>query len=334
MRHCLTRSARPTLVLLLTISLTGCGVFTGNRQKEIDRNLANAREYRALGQDDQALAALSLAIDENPKLTEAYMQMGDIYHDKGEYQKAVERFQTAVVLEPNNFKARYNQGLMQQLLGDPQRAVLTYLKALAIQPESFEANREIASAYLQLGEPETALPYAELATKINPESQPAWSNLAATYSLLQDYPKAIDAYRTANELGELADPVLLGLADAHIRLGNYPRAINTLNSLIFSREGSEPTPGLATAHERLGYALFKMRRYEDALDHYTNALATDASDVAALNGTGASYMTLYIEGGRENEYQKHQAVEAWRRSVQVMPEQPRIVDLLVRYGRS
>lgn len=327
----MNRSAR--LLLLITLLLTaamalpGCGAFgPTSRQKKTSKHLADARDFRQQGMDDSALAALSLALEDNPRLTEAHLNMGDIYRDRGDYELARTRYEEAASIEPNNFKAHYNHGLMQQLLGRAQDAIQIYLKALSISPQDFLANRDIASAYLQLGEPQTALPYARLATKVNPESQPAWSNLAATYSLLGRYEEAIDAYRTANELGDLADPVLLGLADAHIRLGNYPRAINTLNSLILSSPS-------ATAHERLGYANFKMRNFEDALDQYENALQFDTEDISALNGAGACYMTLYIEGQRENRFQKDRSVECWRRSVQLQPNQPRIVDLLSRYSR-
>ncbi len=322
-------SLRPILLLAFALLLPGC---TANlfgptpTQRKVDKHLADAREFRAQGLDDSSLAALSLALEFNPKLTEAHLGMGEIFRERGDYELAMTSYQAAVEIEPNNFKAHYYLGLTNQLTGNPEGAVQTYLKALSISPQDFLANRDIAAAYLQLGEPDTALPYARLATKINPESQPAWSNLAATFSLLGRYEEAIDAYRTANELGELADPVLLGLADAHIRLGNYSRAINTLNSLILSSPS-------ATAHERLGYALFKMRRFEDALDQYENALQFDTEDIAALNGAGACYMTLYIEGERENRFQAERAKECWRRSVQLYPDQPRIVDLLSRYSR-
>lgn len=325
----MNRTARLLSVILATalLTLSGCGTFGPSRKdKRIDKHLADAREFREEGLDDSALAALAMALEENPKLTEAHLNMGDIYRERGDYEQARARFEEAAEIEPNNFKAHYNHGLMLQLLGKTPDAIAVYLKALSISPQSFEANRDLASAYLQVSAPDIALPYARLATKVNPESQPAWSNLAATYSLLGRYEEAIDAYRTANELGELADPVLLGLADAHIRLGNYPRAINTLNSLILSSPS-------ATAHERLGYALFKMRRFEDALDQYETALQFDTEDIAALNGAGACYMTLYIEGQRENQFQRDRALECWRRSVQLFPDQPRIIDLLSRYGR-
>ena len=325
----MTTPLRPILLLAFALLLTGCGTTLfgpSPTQRKVDKHLADAREFREQGLDDSSLAALSLALESNPKLTEAHMGRGEIFRERGDYELALNSYQAAVEIEPNNFKAHYYLGLTNQLTGNAEDAVRTYLKALAISPQDFLANRDIAAAYLQLGDPSSALPYARLATKVNPESQPAWSNLAATFSLLGRYEEAIDAYRTANELGELADPVLLGLADAHIRLGNFPRAINTLNSLILTSPSS-------TAHERLGYALFKMRRFEDALEQYENALQFDNEDIAALNGAGACYMTLYIEGERENRFQAERAKECWRKSVQLSPDQPRIVDLLSRYSR-
>ena len=325
------RTPTPVLPALLGVLLllAGCNtleITTPPQTRQVNKHLADARQFREEGLTDSSLSAFSLALEVNPKLTEAHMGMGEIFRERGDYDLAQQSYDAAVGIEPDNFKAHYFLGLTHQLAGDAKQAVQTYLQALAISPQDFQANRDIASSYLQLGLPDTALPYARLSTKVNPESQPAWSNLAATYSLLGRYEEAIDAYRTANELGELADPVLLGLADAHIRLGNYPRAINTLNSLILSSPS-------ATAHERLGYAYFKLRRYEDALDQYESALKIDAQDVAALNGAGACYMTLYIEGERENRFQGDQAKEYWRRSVQLRPDQPRIVDLLSRYSR-
>lgn len=322
-----------TLTISLVLSV-GCARFdlagNSNQASQDDRQrLAEAQSLRARGLDAQALETLRLAVAENPRLTEAHLGMGAIHHEQGDYEAARRRYETASSIEPNNYEARYHQGLMLQLLGRPAEAVRRYLQALTIAPDAFEANRDIASAYLQQGKPETALPYARRSTRLKPGSQPAWTNLAAIYSLLGRYAEAVDAYRIANEQGPLADVVLLGLADAHIRLGNFSRAINTLNALIIS---SEPQPP-STAYERLGFALFKMRQYERSLEHYQEALALDPNEVAALNGVGAIYMTLYIHGQRSNDYQRMKTLAAWRKSLRLNPDQPRIVDLLTRYDQ-
>ncbi len=288
--------------------------------------LEEARVLIAQGEDDAALATLTLAIQENPRLTEAYLTIASIHERKGDYVLAEERYNQAARLEPNNFEAQYGSALAKHLSGKVREAVRAYLRALSLVPDSFKANRDLSAAYIQLGQPAQALPYAMRSTRLDPDSQPAWSNLAVAYAMQSRWDGAIGAYRQAAELGDLQDPVLLGLAEAHIRMGNFGRAINTLETLL------RRSPS-ATAHERMGYANFKLRRFEQALRHYDTALELDASDLAALNGKGVCHVTLFIEGRYENPYHKVKGVEAWRQSLALNPDQPRIVDLLARYGQ-
>ena len=325
-----------SLALPLSAVLSGC-YSTGNTpvggaavprrgQERADQYLADARELLEEGLSDAALATFGLALEENPDLTEAYLEVADIHKTRGDYRIAETNYDEAVRTDPNNFDGIYGSALMKHFTGRLAEAVRGYLLALSIEPDSFEANRDLSAAYLQAGSPQQALPYALAATNLDPDAQPAWSNLAVTYAMLGRWDDAILAYRLAAELGPLDDPVLLGLAEAHIRLGNYGRAINTLESLL--RRGDS-----ATGYERTGYANFKLRRFEKALNFYDRAIGVEPRNTAALNGKGAAHMTLFIEGKYENPYHKVKAVESWRESLRLAPEQPRIVDLLARYGR-
>jgi len=314
------------LLIALTLMLGGCIETREQREQRINQLLNEAEAHLDEGLTDSALAKFGLALEENPDLIEAQMGMGNIWRQRGDYTKAKLAFEAATEINPNDFDARYYLGHMQHLLGEVENAIRTYLQALAIDPDSHVANRDLAAAYLQTGKPGNALTYARKATELNPDSQESWSNLAACYSLLGEYESAVDAYRQAAELGPLAEPVLLGLADAHIRLGNYTRAINTLDALLRESPSS-------TAYERLGFAQFKMREFEKALRNFRRALKLDEDDTAALNGVGVCLMTLYIEGDRTNPYQRDQALDAWRDSLKVRPDQPRIVDLLYRYSK-
>ncbi|MEM8782269.1 MAG: tetratricopeptide repeat protein [Planctomycetota bacterium] len=318
--------------LLLTLAVAaspvcfvGCAMVGGTQRQRAQTYLDDAQRLLEEGLDDAALATLGLAVEENPRLTEAYLQIASIHKDRGDYLLAEEQYDTAVRVDPDNFDALYGGALVRQLGGKLREAVGQYLKALMVDPQSFLANRDLSSAYLQLGEPRQALPYAIRSTRLDPDDQPAWSNLAVSYAMLGQWQGAIDAYRMAAELGELDDPVLLGLADAHIRIGNFGRAINTLDTLLRRNPSG-------VAHERMGYANFKLRRFELALRHYDSAIEFDDTDVAALNGKGVSHITLFIEGRYENPFHKVKGVEAWRSSLALNPNQPRIIDLLARYG--
>lgn len=334
------RSSHPRIVLLLaltiTVGLTGCGRWFQSSGKlrpngatptaAARAHMDQAQEYLDQGLSDAALAAFGLALEENPRLIEAHMGIGNIYLERNQPALAEKRFDIAARLEPSNFDAQYGLALAKQLLGKVQEAIRVYLTALTINPDSVEVNQNLAGAYLQLGRPESAIPYAKRAIALDPESEAGWSNLAAANALLDNYEEAIEAYRQAIELGNEQEPIVVGLADAHIKLGNYDRAMVVLESYLLSGPS-------ASAYERLGYAQFKMRRFEDSLASYQAALAIDENDTAALNGLGASLMTLYIKSSRRDKALHQDALDSWRKSLRLRADQPRIVDLISRYER-
>ena len=323
-------------LLLLTVVMTLAAVVLPGcearreveRQARIDDYMDRAQQYRQQGLEDSAFAMFGQALLENPRVVGAHIGIGDIYKERGDYDKAAVRFELAAAIEPTNYDAHYNLGVCKQVLGDIPFAIKAYRQAINLQPDSAAANRDLASAYLQQGKPGIALAYAKRATELDPDSFGAWANLGFTYSRVERYAEAIDAFRSASELADEEDdlePILIGLADAHIRMGNYTRATNTLNTLILNNPSS-------TAHERLGVCLFKQRQYEDALREFKKAVELDGEDTAALNGLGVAYMTLYIEGGRDNTFQRDQAMKAWSRSLDLKPNQRSIIALVSRYS--
>ncbi len=312
---------------LVAVALAaGCQAPGASGSSGASHHLDRAQHYVERGLLNSALIEFGMALEQNPRLTEAHLGMGNIYRQRGDYELASGAYERAAAIEPNSFNAHYYLGLTRQLMGKVADAITLYLRALAIDPDNFHANQNLASAYLQLNRPTEALPYARRATRLQPNAQSAWANLAAVYSLLGEYERAVEAYREAVELGDMPDQVLLGLADAHLKLGNYQRAINVLRTLI--RQSSN-----STTYERLGYAQFKLRQFDKALASYRTALSLDDKDTAALNGVGVCLMTLYIQSGRALPRQKSEALQCWRRSVQLRPDQLRIIDLIARYQK-
>ncbi len=290
-----------------------------------EQRLERAAELKQQGLVDAAVAEFGLALEDNPQLTDAHLGMGDIFRERGDYNLALNAYRRAVKTAPDRYDTHYYLGLTQQLLGQVEQAIASYRQALAIAPDRPEVSRDLASALLQSGQIGQAQAIALRATRLDPDSQAAWCNLAAAYQLTGRYEQAIACYREAAELDRLPDAVLPSFADAHLRLGNYPRAINLLNNLV------ESNPD-ALAHERLGYALFKLKRFDEALVQYRAALQLEPDDVSALNGLGATLMTMYIQSNRRKTEYREQAYEAWRRSVRLRPDQHHILDLMARYS--
>lgn len=332
----LASSARRAIAiggLILAIGAAGCarGRFGGASgdagvRPQGENMVAEAKALAAGGRDDEALAILTRAIERNPTLTVAHMAMADIYTSRGDYVDAEKAYAQAAQTAPNNFEAQYKHGLTLHLLNRVAEAIRAYLRALAIEPDDFDANLNLATAYLQLDGPQQALPYAQRAVRLNPSSGPAHANLGAVYSALDRPADAVREYEAAAELMDLSPALLLNLAESLGKTARYPQMVNTLEALI-RMEAS------AAAYERLGYAQFKLRKYDLAMDDFRKSIALDNSHYPALNGLGVCLLNQYVLSGRRDEAARDEALQYLRRSLRINDKQSRIIELVSRYGR-
>lgn len=288
-------------------------------------SLVRAEGYRHEGDMDRALAEFERVIETNPLMTVAYLGAGDIYRERGDYETAEQRYAAAAKVEPRSFDAQYYHGVTLQLLNRVQEAVRAYLRALAIRPNDFEANLHLATAYLDLKEPVQALPYAQRAVQLRSDSGEARANLAGVYVALGRYEAAVTEYQQAAELTELGPEILLNMADALGYLERYGEMASTLDQLL--RIDSSPA-----AYERMGKAMFKLRRYDQAMQSFTNAVNMDPSYYPAHNGIGVCLLNRYLWSEQKDVAARDQAMAALRRSLQIEPKQARIVELVRRYG--
>lgn len=288
--------------------------------------VASAEAAIRRGDTQRALAELARAIEINPTLTKAHMDMGDIYRTNGDYASAEVSYGMAAKTQPRNFDAQYYHGLMLQLLDRVTEAIAAYLRALAIRPNDFNANLKLSSAYYQLDENRLALEYAKHAVELRPNDGPARLNLGAVYAALDDHHAAVREYQQAAELIPLNSKLLLNMAQSLGRLQRYTEMRNTLEQLI----KIEPS---AAAHERLGYAYFKLGDADRSAREFQSALRLDDEYYPALNGLGVCYLNLYILSDQRDVGAKNEAINCFRRSLQIRSDQPRVLELLGRYGR-
>jgi tetratricopeptide (TPR) repeat protein len=292
---------------------------------QANQALARAQLLHQQGLDTVAMSEFERAISINPTLTPAYIGMAEIHQKQGNLVQAEMNYGKAASLEPGNFQAQYGHGLSLQLLGRVADSVRAYIRALSISPNDFDANLNLATAYLQLNEPAAGLPYAQRAVRINGANGPARVNLGAIYAALGENDRAVTEYQQAAELMELTPELLLNLADSLGKTGKYPEMQAVLEQLVKQR-------GSAPAYERLATAMFRQQKYPDSLAMFRKALEFDANYYPALNGVAVNLLNLYVQSDKQDTQSQHDAVEALRRSLQIEPRQPAVVDLLARYG--
>jgi len=290
-----------------------------------DATIGEARELVDMGREEDALQLLALAIERNPTITDLRLEMGDIHRARGEYAQAEKTYAAAARQDPGSFEAHYYQGLMLHVMERLTESVRAYLRALALRPDDAQANLNLATAYMQLNEPSQALHYAERAAEMDPLQGQGRITLASAYSMLGRHEDAVREYEAASELMDLSSQVLLSMADSQGKIGRYEEMANTLRVLI----GMEPS---AAAYERLGFALFKMKKLSDAEDAFNRAILADARHYPALNGLGVCLLNRYLMSDRQDVESLRKATDLLRQSLRINRNQPRIVELVGRFG--
>jgi tetratricopeptide (TPR) repeat protein len=160
--------------------------------------------------------------------------------------------------------------------------------------------------------------------RVDPRSATARTNLAAIYRALDRHPDAVNELLQAGELTKLTPPLLLNLADSLGRLERYDEMLNTLEQITALEDN-------ATAWERKGSALFRLKRYDDALAAFRRSTEVDPNHYPGHNGVAVCLLNTYLWSNESDMAAKDEAVRALRRSLQIEPQQPRIADLLSRY---
>ncbi|MGQ0628262.1 MAG: tetratricopeptide repeat protein [Phycisphaerales bacterium] len=276
------------------------------------------------GDRDEALRLFARAIEFNPQFTRAHMGMADLYRLEGDYAKAEQGYRVAAQTEPRNFDAQYFHGLMLHVLNRVQEAIVVYLNALRIKPDDFQTNLNISSAYYQLGENAQALPYAQTAVRLSPKDGPARLNLGTVYAELDRDREAVLEYQQAAELMPLSATLLTSLAESLGRLQRYDEMRNTLDQLV-------RTAPSALAHERLGFAQFKLKAVDQAAASFRTSLELDPRYYPALNGLGVCELNTYLWSENKDTAAKERGIALLRQSIMINRKQPRIEELLSRY---
>ncbi len=135
-----------------------------NRAISVDPRYSDAKNslgvaYAELGKWDEAIKqfkdALSNPIYRTP--AQAYSNIGYVYYKKGEYSKAEESLEEALLRNPVLIRAFYVLGLVYVEVHDNEAAIEAFGKAIGIMPDYFDAHWELAKAYHRSGESDKAL---------------------------------------------------------------------------------------------------------------------------------------------------------------------------------
>jgi tetratricopeptide (TPR) repeat protein len=217
---------------------------------------------------------------------ETLLQQGHNLLDRGQEKAALEIFQQAATLEPQNHKVLYAVGLALYRLENYQDSIDYLTQALEIQPSYILALARRGMAYKELDRVEVAEADFETAIQIQPLNHEDYLGRGITFSDLERYEDAIADYNQALKLKPDDYNAYFNRGYGFDKLEQYEEAIADYNQALILK------PDDYLAYGNRGNAFNKLERYEDAIADYNQALILKPDDYLAYHNRGCTFNKL------------------------------------------
>lgn len=170
--------------------------FTATQYVEKGNSCFDAQKFA------QALDYYNKAIELNPQNDEAWNNAASAYYKLNTYEKAVEYYRKSVELNPKNniIVRRLKEGNAYFDAGYFGLAIEYYNQVLEIDSENDAAWNNAASAYNKIGNFQKAIEYYKKSLELNSQNDAAWYNLGVAYSNAEDFKSAAECFSKAAEL--------------------------------------------------------------------------------------------------------------------------------------
>ena len=176
---------------------------------------------------EDRLHRVNHAIEHAPEKASNYVRRGRIFHDAGQWDKALQDFTRALEVDPTYYEALYWKGASTLKKGNPIQAERIIHEYLSKNPQSPAGHRAIAQAYFQKGDLLKAADHYD--QSINNNNKPSPQVYLERSQVLLNI-KPIPAERISSGLvaaiqkhGEIITFVDL-LISLNIQLNNYQEA--------------------------------------------------------------------------------------------------------------
>lgn len=241
-----------------------------------------AYAFTALHRADEARAEYERATRIDPKMSEAYLNLGLLLTEK-DPAAAAQALRKAVELLPAQSRPRLLLGVAQERSGDFPGAANSFEGAVHLDPRDTDATLHLARLYLQLKRPADAESKFRAVLEAKPDSLEAVGGLAECLDA-QQKPEAADAYRKYLALQPADAAIRARLVHLLVDQQKYDDAIAELDRADAGKKPSTDSLLLRTDIQ------IAQKKTDDAIASLQGALALTPKDPKLLNGLGRLYL--------------------------------------------
>jgi tetratricopeptide (TPR) repeat protein len=249
--------------------------------------------YTRKGEYDQAIQDFDQALRLNPNDAATLVGRGAAYFGKKQLERAIQDFDEANRLAPNGADPIRSRGLAYAAKGESDRAIQDFDQALRLNPNDAVAFRYRGLAYGKKGELDRAIQDFDQALRLNPNDAEIFFSRGDAYARMGQPDRAIQDYDQALRLNPNAAATFGSRGNAYARKRLYAQAIQNFDQAI------RLAPNDARAYRNRARARFNKGEYQAAIPDFAEAVRLEPRTL---------YNMLYLylaesrvgQNGREN----------------------------------
>ncbi|GAA0735509.1 tetratricopeptide repeat protein [Clostridium oceanicum] len=215
---------------------------------------------------EKALEKYNEALDINPNNCSILCNRGLIYKELGNYKLALEAYNKALKINPNHYLALSNRSIIYSLQGKNNLALKDCNKALKIHYDDYEILYNRSIIYYEQKKYDLALKDCNEALKLNPKYYSAICIRSALYAKLEKYDLALTDYTSALQINPNNYKILYNRGIIYLNSQKYNLALDDFTKVL----NLEPNHYLALLN--CGVIYSKQKKYNLALNIYKKAL--------------------------------------------------------------
>jgi Flp pilus assembly protein TadD len=244
-------------------------------------------------------------IARNPSAWLAHNNLGTVLRDRGDVDRAIERYREAIRLKPDYYEAQGNLGAALLRRGAVEEARRHTDEALRVRPDFAPALINRAAILLRDGRPDDAILVLQNVLKAQENDAEALNTLGSAFAMRGDLQNAERAFELALRERPSLVSARVNLARVLMSAGRIESAAHQVDqALAFS-------PGDSDARNAKGMLLLARGEPAEALAYFRDLVRVAPSDASAHFNLG----TLLSQSGRGDE-----AIAEFQAAIRLNPQ--------------
>jgi O-antigen biosynthesis protein len=293
--------------------------------------LEQGRSFASQGKHESAITYYRQAIEQEPKLIDAYLVLGQLLVQSSQLKPAISCYLSGLKQQqhPQLYFALGNiyQGIQQW-----SRAALCYQKTVQYNPQHVQACHELGEVLSQQQKWSDAVKAYRQAIALKTEISWSYNNLGYALIQLARWSEAIPAYRQAIKLNPDFPWSYYNLAEAYSKLDRWTEAIAVYQQAV------KLQADLPQVQQKLGDAFYRRSQQDRqrALDCFTLAIEQDPHNPEAYHQAltiDNRNVTLYLKLGDllAESGKPDRALVTYQMALQVQPQNIDVLGRIQQY---